>query len=72
MLRNNCNNGIASDRTASAFIDVVQGCSDNSVGGFPIVAGYSLTDKAMEYRNCYTIQSSKSAIVSPGETIPFF
>ena len=69
-LRNN--NGIASERTGLAFQEVIEGCSDQTVGGLCIQAGYDLPSKSMGYRECISFQSSKSAIVQPGESIPFF
>lgn len=71
-LRNRNNIGNASDRTTSAFLNVVQGCSDESVGGFHIMAGYDSTRKTMCYRECITFQSSKEQTVKAGDAINFF
>ena len=71
-LRLENNKGNASDRTKMAFLDIVQGCSDNSVGGFHISAGYDSTTKAFGYRECKIFQSSKSQYVQKGGTINFY
>ena len=69
-LRNN--KGRASERTGMAFLEVVQGCSDQSVGGFHIIAGYNPTEKSMVYRESLTLQNGKPQTVQPGEAIRFF
>lgn len=71
-IRNRNNTGNASDRTDSAFLQIVQGCSDRSVGGFHIVAGYNSYENSMGYKECKTYQSSKPSFVKSGAEIPFF
>ena len=72
--RNFNNEGKASDRTQMAFLDVVRGCSDSSVGGFCIEAGYNSIERCMGYRNCKTFQNSnfKVQVVQPGEEVCFY
>ncbi len=69
-LRNN--KGRACERTSTAFLEVVQGSSDQSVGGFHIIAGYNPTEKSMIYRESLTIQNGKPQAVQQGEAIRFF
>ena len=66
------NEGKASDRTSTAFLDVVQGCSDKSVGLFHITAGYYPFEKSIRYRECKVLQSSKQQNVLLGDAIRFF
>lgn len=72
IVRNKDNNGRASDRTRMAFLEIVQSCSDDSVGGFCIAAGYNQSLNALGYRECKTFQNSKSQIVKPGDNIKFY
>ncbi len=72
MVRDKDNNGRASDRTRMAFLEIVQSCSDDSVGGFCITAGYNQSLNALGYRECKTFQNSKSQIVKPGDNIKFY
>ena len=71
--RSMCNPGTerASRYTISAFADVVAGCKDTSVGGFPIRVHYSNEKNAFCYSNHYAIIDSKTQLVKAGETIKF-
>lgn len=71
--RSMCNPGTerASRYTTSAFADVVAGCKDTSVGGFPIKVHYSDEKNEFCYSNRYTFFDSKSQLVKAGETIQF-
>ena len=71
-LRLKNNSGKASDRTSTAFLEIVQGCSDDSVGGFHITAGYNALSKTMGYQECKTFQNSKPQVVQVGEEIRFY
>ena len=66
------NRGNASDITDIAFLSIVQSCSDNTVGGFHISAGYNSTTKTLGYRECKTFQTSKPQMVQAGETVRFY
>jgi len=71
-LRNENNKGLASNRTSTAFLEVVNGCKDDTVGGFPISARYNAYTNTITYSECCTIQSSKSQTVKAGEAFKFF
>lgn len=71
-LRLKNNSRKVSDRTSIAFMEIVQGCSDNTVGGFHITAGYIPSLKTMGYKECKTFQTSKPQMVQAGESIRFF
>ncbi len=70
-IRNERNEGRASDRTHSAFLNVVNGCSDDTVGGFAISVGYDKSQNCMKYSEVATFQSSKPQTVQPGEIVQF-
>lgn len=63
------NNGNASNRTGTAFLDVVQGCSDKTVGGFPI--HLRIIEGKFEYSYSKTFQMEKEQTLGAGETIVF-
>ena len=63
------NSGNASDRTSTAFLDVVQGCSDKTVGGFPIHV--RMIEGKFEYSWSKTFQMEKEQTVKAGEPIVF-
>ena len=63
------NKGNASDRTSTAFLDIVQGCSDETVGGFPIHV--RMIDGKFDYSYSKTFQTGKEQLVKPGEAIVF-
>ena len=71
-LRLENNKGNASERTSTAFLDIVQSCSDKMVGGFHISAGYNSTTKALSYRECKTFQTSKPQLVQPSKKVRFY
>ncbi|MGI5874500.1 MAG: hypothetical protein ACOX8R_07590 [Bacillota bacterium] len=62
----------ASDLTEVAFHEIVQGCSDKSVGGFHIIAGYDQSKKSLCYKECKTFHTSKYQYIQLGEKIHFF
>ena len=70
-LRNKDNTGKASDRTSTAFLGIVQGCSDESVGGFCISVGYNRVANAFGFRECKTFQNTKQQVVKAGDKIKF-
>ena len=63
------NKGKASDRTSTAFLDIVQGCSDKTVGGFPIHV--RTIDEKFAYNYSKTFQIEKEQLVKPGKAIVF-
>lgn len=63
------NNSNASNRTSTAFLDVVQGCSDKTVGGFPIHV--RMIEGKFEYAYTKTFQMEKEQTVKVGEAIVF-
>lgn len=63
------NKGNASDRTSTAFLDIVQGCSDETVGGFSIHV--RMIDGKFDYSYSKTFQTGKEQLVKPGEAIVF-
>ncbi len=70
--RNNGNDGKASDRTVSAFHNVVYGCSDETVGGFAISVQYDKIQNCMCFSESETMQMSKPQIVQSGESIKWY
>ena len=72
VLRNQNNLGKASDRTSTAFLEVVQTCSDETVGGFCISAGYNSWTKTLGFRERKTFQTSKEQMVKPGDAVKFY
>ena len=54
---------------AKAFLDIVQGCSDETVGGFPIHV--RMIDGKFDYSYSKTFQTGKEQFVKPGEAIVF-
>ena len=62
-------NGKASDHTNAAFLEIVQGSSDETVGGFPIHV--SIIGGIFEYSYSKTFQTEKPQLVKPGEAIAF-
>lgn len=69
--RNKNNNGNASERTNMAFLETIQSCSDTSVGGFHIKAGYDPVDRIMNYKCYKSFQDSKLQLVQPGDALRF-
>ena len=65
------NEGKASDRTNGAFLEIVQGCSDKSVGGFHITVGYNSVENIIGYKRCKTFQNTNRQIIQPGKTVRF-
>lgn len=63
------NNRKASNRTSAAFLDVVQGCSDKTVGGFPIQV--RMIEGKFEYAYSKTLQMEKEQTVKAGEAVVF-
>lgn len=59
------------NKTQMAFKNVVEGCKDDSVGGFDICTYFDFEDKSFKYRNCISINSGKDQLVYPGENICF-
>lgn len=55
--------------TASAFRNVVSGCGDDTVGGFPISVQYYNYDQSFEYVEEYGFVSGKEQFASSGERI---
>lgn len=68
--RNERVDGKVTDRTGDAFLDVVNGCPDPSVGGFPILTEYY--GKSISYSNRALFQMSKSQIVMPGKDVIWY
>ena len=62
----------ASEATKMAFQETVFGGCCESVGGFPINAGYCISNKSIEYREQYAFYSSKKQTVKLGEDIRFY
>lgn len=58
--------------THSAFQNVVQGCGDDSVGGFYISASYRPDLNCFWYSEKQALHSDKEQTVKRGETIKFF
>lgn len=56
---------------SSSFLDVVNGCGDETVGGIHISAGYNPMRGYIGYFESRTIQISKAQRVNPGEVIKF-
>ena len=54
------------------FQSVVENCSDDSVGGFPISVSYSNSLPGFCYDCTYNANSVKECTVKPGEAIPFY
>ena len=52
-----------------AFLDVVEGCIDDTVGGFFISAEYMHSMNSIRYSECKIFQITKPQIVQPGESI---
>lgn len=71
-LRHLNNNGKASDRMKLAFLQTVQGCSDEMVGGFCISAGLCSATKTLGYRFCKTFQYPKEQLIQQGEAVKFW
>ena len=63
------NNSTASNRTITAFLDVVQGSSDKTVGGFPIHV--RMIEGKFEYAYYKTFQMEKKQTVKVGEAVMF-
>lgn len=63
------NSGGASDRSTTAFLHVVQGCSDKAVGGVPIHV--RLIKGKFEYSYSKTFQMEKKQTVKAGEAVVF-
>ena len=63
------NKGTVSSRTGTAFLDVVQGCSDETVGGFPVRV--RMIEGKFEYSYSKTFQMEKKQTVKAGEAIVF-
>lgn len=63
------NSGSASDRSSTAFLHVVQECSDKTVGGFPIHV--RLIEGKFEYSYSKTFQMEKKQTVKAGENVVF-
>lgn len=57
---------------STAFADTVNGCPDNSVGGFPIRVIYGIDEQSFVYAYSRSFTSCRSVIVKQGEAIPFF
>lgn len=57
--------------SSQAFRDVVSGCEDDSVGGFPVSVQYYHYDKSFEYVEEYGFVSNKDQVVFPGEDVIF-
>lgn len=70
--RNERNENDASDRTDMAFLDVVSGCKDGTVGGFRVAAEYDNSLKQIRYSHNITFQNSKSQLVKPGEAVIWY
>ena len=68
-LRLENNTGNASNRTGSAFLNVIQGCSDETVGGFPVHV--RMIEGKFEYSYSKTFQMEKEQTVKAGENAIF-
>ena len=62
----------SAEMTSIAFQSVVQGCGDDSVGGFYISASYRPDLKCFWYSERLAMHSSKEQTVKPGEVVTFF
>lgn len=71
-LNNNSGTEPASRYTSLAFADVVAGCKDSSVGGFPIKVQYNDEQKTFSFSNFYSAISAKEQFIEVGGTIKFF
>lgn len=58
--------------SSQAFRDVVSGCVDDTVGGFPVSIQYYHSDKSFEYVEEYGFVSNKEQVVALGEDIVFY
>ena len=58
--------------TDLAFISVVEGCGDDTVGLFPISVQYNCSQQSFMYTEELGYISNKQAILSPGDALPFF
>lgn len=58
--------------SSQAFREVVSGCGDDTVGGFPIAVEYYHCDKSFEYVEEYGLVSNKNQVVLPGENMLFY
>lgn len=57
--------------SSSAFGDVVSGCKDDSVGGFPIEVRYRFDKESFSYCNSSVFTTSKPQLLLPGESLKF-
>lgn len=58
--------------TPVAFRNVVEGCGDDTVGGFPIIVRYNQHKESFEYQETMAFLSSKKQDIKPERTIKFF
>jgi len=60
------------NNSSQAFREVVSGCGDETVGGFPIAIQYYHSDNSFEYVEEYGFISNKEQVILPGEDIVFY
>lgn len=60
------------NKSSQAFREVVSGCGDDTVGGFPIAIQYYHSDNSFEYVEEYGFISNKEQAVLPGEDMFFY
>lgn len=66
------NLGSAHERTVAAFLDVISGCGDETVGGFVTHVNYNSSKDCIQYSEEVTFRSSKQQNVKQGEAIHFY
>lgn len=71
-LRLNNNDRKTSDKTSLSFLETIQSCSDDSVGGFHIIAGFNTSSKTMEYSMSKTFQDVTTQTIKAGEKFRFY
>lgn len=59
------------DNSSHAFREVVSGCGDDTVGGFPIEVQYYHFNKSFEFVEQYSFISNKKQVIFPEENIAF-